>query len=72
MDAKTGQICPALMTHQDVDDASVLPDLLEQIPADLPVEIVGGDGAYDTKHAHAMIAARGAQPSILPREGAML
>jgi Transposase DDE domain len=71
MDAKTGQICAALMTHQDVDDASVLPDLLDQIPADVPVEIVGGDGAYDTKQAHAVIAARGAQPSIPPREGAM-
>jgi hypothetical protein len=71
MDAKTGQICAALMTHQDVDDASVLPDLLDQIPADVPVQIVGGDGAYDTTQAHAVIAARGAQPSIPPREGAM-
>jgi hypothetical protein len=71
MDAKTGQICAALMTHQDVDDASVLPDLLDQIPADVPVEIVCGDGAYDTKHAHAVIAARGAHPSIPPRQGAM-
>ncbi len=71
MDAKTGQICAALMTHQDVDDASVLPELLDQIPADVPLEIVGGDGAYDTKQAHAVIAARGAQPSIPPREGAM-
>jgi hypothetical protein len=70
MDAKTGQICAALTTNQDVDDASVLPDLLDQIPADLPVEIVGGDGAYDTKQAHAVIAARGAQRSIPPREGA--
>jgi hypothetical protein len=71
MDPKTGQICAALMTHQDVDDASVPPDLLDQIPADVPVEIVGGDGAYDTKLGHAVIAARGAQPSIPPREGAM-
>jgi hypothetical protein len=56
------------MTHQDVDDASVPPDLLDQIPADVPVEIVVGDGAYDTKHAHTVIVARGAQPSIPPRE----
>lgn len=71
MDAKSGQIFAALMTHQDVDDASVLPDLLDQIPADVPVEIVGGDGAYDTKQGHAVIATRGAQPLIPPREGAM-
>ncbi len=70
MDTKTGQICAALMTHQDVGDADVLPDLLDQLPPDTPVDIVGGDGAYDTKSCHAAIAAAGAQPSIPPREGA--
>jgi Transposase DDE domain len=71
MDAKTGQVCAALMTHQDVDDASALRDLLDQIPYDMPIEIIGGDGAYDTKRCHATIAAHGALPSIPPREGAM-
>ena len=70
LDAKTGQVRAALMTHQDVDDASVLPGLLDQIPADEPIETIGGDGAYDTKRCHAAIAARGAAPSIPPREGA--
>jgi hypothetical protein len=32
MDAMSGQICAALMTHQDVGDADVLPDLLDQLP----------------------------------------
>ncbi|WP_197329000.1 IS5 family transposase [Ralstonia syzygii] len=49
MDAKTGQICAALMTHQDVGDADVLADLLDQLPPDTPVDIIGGDGPYDTK-----------------------
>jgi len=71
MDAKSGQICAALMTHQDVGDADVLPDLLDQLSPDTPVDVVGGDGAYDTKSCHAVIAATGAQPSIPPREGAM-
>ncbi|XHO07532.1 IS5 family transposase IS1420 (plasmid) [Ralstonia syzygii] len=71
MDAKSGQICAALMSHQDVGDADVLPDLPGQLPPDTPVDIVGGDGAYDTKSCHAAIAAAGAQPSIPPREGAM-
>ncbi|CAB3775168.1 hypothetical protein LMG29542_08550 [Paraburkholderia humisilvae] len=62
------RISAALMTHQDVDDAGVLPD---QIPADVLVQIVGSDGAYDTKQGHAVIAARGAQPPIPQREGAM-
>ncbi len=71
MDAKTGQICAALMTHQDVGDADVLPELLDQILTDTPIDTIGGNGAYDTKQCHAASAARGAQPSIPPREGAM-
>lgn len=70
MDANTGQICAALMTHQDVGDGEVLSDLLDQIPADTPISVVGGDGAYDTRPCHAAIAARGATPSIPPRDGA--
>lgn len=72
MDVNTGQVCAALMTHQGVGDAEVLPALLDQIPPDAPIDIVGGDGAYDTKACHAAIAARAAQPSIPPREGAAL
>lgn len=70
MDANTGQICAALMTHQDEGDGEVLPDLLDQIPADVAIDTIGGDGAYDTKACHARIAARAALPSIPPREGA--
>jgi hypothetical protein len=70
MDANTGQICAALMTHQDVGVGEVLPELLEQIPADTPIGVVGGDGAYDTRQCHAAIAARGATPSIPPCDGA--
>lgn len=70
MDANTGQICAVLMTHQDVGDGEVLPDLLDQISAGTPIGIVGGDGAYDTRQCHAVIAAREATPSIPPRDGA--
>jgi hypothetical protein len=70
MDVNTGQICAALMTHQDVGDAEVLPDLLDQIPAGTPIAVVGGDGAYDTRQCHGVIAAREATPSIPPRDGA--
>ncbi|BCG04376.1 IS5 family transposase (plasmid) [Paraburkholderia sp. PGU19] len=71
LDAKTGQVCAALMTHQDVADAEVLPGLLDQIPTDDAIDTIGGDGAYDTKQCHVAIAARDAQPAIPPREGAM-
>ncbi|SFT83382.1 Transposase DDE domain-containing protein [Paraburkholderia aspalathi] len=70
MDANTGQICAALMTHQDEGDGEVLPDLLDQIPADVAIDTIGGDAAYGTKACHARIAARTAVPSIPPREGA--
>jgi hypothetical protein len=58
LDVKAGQVRAALMTRQDVDDARVLPALLGQIPVDEPIETIGGDGAYDTKHCHAAIAVR--------------
>lgn len=48
LDANTGQLRAALMTHQDVADGEVLPELLEQIPADESIDTIGGDGAYDT------------------------
>ncbi len=59
-DANTGQICAALMTHQDVTDGEVLPDLLAQLLTDTSIDTLGGDGAYDSKSCHAAIAARGA------------
>ncbi|BFG80000.1 hypothetical protein PTKU46_80340 [Paraburkholderia terrae] len=59
------------MTHQDVADADVSPRPLDQIPADDPIDTIGDDGAYNTRQCHAAIAARDAQPSIPPREGAM-
>jgi hypothetical protein len=71
MDANTGQVCAAMMTHQDVGDGEVLPDLLDQIPPDTPIDTIGGDGAYDTQACYAAITARGAMPSIPPREGAV-
>ncbi|MBB1634117.1 hypothetical protein A9975_25090 [Cupriavidus sp. UME77] len=58
MDANTGQVCAAPMTPQDVADADALPDLLDQIPEDVPIGTVGGDGAYDTRQCHDQIEAR--------------
>lgn len=70
LDGHSGQVCAALMTHQEVGDGEVLLDLLEQIPADTPIEVIGGDGAYDTRGCHQVIAQRRAIPAIPPREGA--
>ncbi|MEO5606037.1 MAG: IS5 family transposase [Polaromonas sp.] len=71
MDARTGQVCAVLMTHKDVMDASVLPELVAQVPQETPIEVVIGDGAYDTKAARAAIAGCGALAVIPPVEGAV-
>ncbi|MES2362634.1 MAG: IS5 family transposase [Pseudomonadota bacterium] len=71
MDAKTGQVCAVLMTHRDVDDASVLPELLMQIAPEAKIEAVGGDGAYDTKAARAAIAGRRALVLVPPAQDAV-
>lgn len=71
MNAKTSQIYTALMTNQNVDDASVLQELLAQIPADIPIDTAGGDDAYDKKPCLARMAAREeARLSIPPRGSA--
>ena len=71
LDANTGQLRAARMTHQDVADGEVLPELLDQIPVDEPIDTIGGDGAYDTQACYAAITARSATPSIPPRDGAV-
>ena len=71
MDAGTGQVCAVLMTHKDVIDASVVPELLAKIPQETKIEVVIGDGAYDTVAARAAIAECGALAVIPPVEGAV-
>lgn len=51
MDANTGQICAALMTHQDVGDGEVLPELLDQIPADTPIGVSAAMARTTPGHA---------------------
>lgn len=65
IDAETLEIRAIEVTSNRVGDAQVLPDLLNQIPSDERIESVSGDGAYDTKRAHAAIAEREAQ-AIIP------
>ena len=61
-----------LFDKHRVGDAPVLPDLLDQIPADQPLGMVTADGAYDTRACHAAIAARGAAAVIPPRRNGKL
>ncbi|MEX3592002.1 MAG: IS5 family transposase [Burkholderia sp.] len=70
LNTNMGQVHAALMTNQNVADGDALAKLLDQIPREEQIDVIGGDGAYDTKPCHAAIAARSAISSIPPREGA--
>jgi hypothetical protein len=48
----------------------MLPELLNQIPADQEIASVTADGAYDTRKCHDAIAERGAHAVIPPRKNA--
>ena len=48
----------------------MLPELLNQIPADETIKSVRGDGAYDTKDCHQAIAEREAEAIIPVRKNA--
>lgn len=58
IDAETLEIRAIEVTGAGVGDAPMLPELLDQIPADQPIGKVSADGAYDTRACHAAIAAR--------------
>jgi hypothetical protein len=60
------------ITGSHIGDAPVMPDLLNQIPADETIGSVTADGAYDTRKCHDAIAGRGAYAVIPPRKNAQL
>lgn len=64
IDAETFDIRALEVTSNAVGDGQTLPDLLAQIPENETIVTVGGDGAYDTRACHAVIAGRGADPVI--------
>ena len=52
IDAQALQIRAICVTSNNVSDAAVLPDLLQQLPKDEVLESLTGDGAYDTQPVH--------------------
>jgi Transposase DDE domain len=63
MDADPGQIAAAVLTTSDVDDASQVGPLLDQI--DRPVASFTTDGAYDQDRVYGVVAARHSQASVI-------
>jgi hypothetical protein len=56
IDADTLAIRAIEVTGSRVGDAPMLPELLDQIPADQPIDKVTADGACDTRGCHTAIA----------------
>jgi IS5 family transposase len=72
IDAQTLQMRAICVTSNNVSKASVLPDLLQQLPEDEALESLTGDGAYDTQPVHEAVIRRGAVPVIRPRRNARI
>jgi hypothetical protein len=70
IDAATLEIRAMEVTDNSIDDASMLPNLLGQIPLEEVIASVSGDGAYDTKGCHEAIALRHADAIIPTRKNA--
>ncbi|KAF1015430.1 MAG: IS5 family transposase ISBam3 [Burkholderia gladioli] len=68
--ANTGQVHAALIPHQNVANGNPLAKLLDQIPREEYIDVIGGDGAYNTKRCYAAIAVRSAILAIPLPEGA--
>ena len=70
VDEHTLEIRAIEVTGSNVGDAPMLPELLDQIPADVEIGSVTADGAYDTRKCHDAVADRGADAVIPPRKNA--
>ena len=70
IDEETLEVRAVEITGSYIGDASILPDLLNQIPAHEQICSVTADGAYDTRKCHDAIAGRGAHAVIPPRKNA--
>jgi len=56
----------------NVNDAAVMPDLLQQLPEDEVLHSLTGDGAYDTQPIYEAVIKRGAIHIIPPCKNARI
>lgn len=71
VDAENHEVIAAELTAAFVGDAEVLPDLLDQLPAEESLASVAADGAYDTHACRQALLDRQAAALIPPRAGAI-
>jgi IS5 family transposase len=70
VDEASGEILAAVVSTSNYNESEVLPDLLDQIEAD--IEQVSGDGAYDKRSCYETIGARQARAAIPPQHNAKI
>jgi hypothetical protein len=71
VDEKTGQILAQQLTDKDVDDASQLPALVEEVgTTGSRINKVGADGSYDTFDTYQYLIKAQIEPIIPPRMNA--
>lgn len=70
IDEETQEIRAVEITGSHIGDATVLPDLLNQIPAHEQIGSATADGAYDIPKCHDAIPDRGSHAVIPPRKNA--
>jgi hypothetical protein len=68
IDEASGEILASVVTTNNVTDGQVLPDLLDQVSAE--INQVSGDGAYDKRNCYGAIGKRKAKAAIPPRRNA--
>jgi hypothetical protein len=70
VDEATGENLAAVISTNNWADPEILPDLLQQIDAD--IEQVSAEVTYDTSDCYDAIAQREAKPMIPPRKNAVI
>ena len=70
VDEATLEIVSAVASTNDISDAEVLSDLLEDVPG--KIEQVSADGAYDQRKCYNTLNKHGAKAAIPPRKGARI
>jgi IS5 family transposase len=68
VDEASGEILAAVVTTNNYTDSQVLPELLDQITAE--IDQVSADGAYDKRNCYKAIRKRKAKAAIPPRRNA--
>jgi IS5 family transposase len=68
VDEASGEILAVVVTTNNYTDGQVLPELLDQVTAE--IDQVSGDGAYDKRNCYKAIKKRKAKAAIPPRRNA--